>query len=331
MSGNQEQQYPGDEFQRDGSQSSQMREVTIRAEEPLPPTLMHNNRTDSINSTTVFVNPNEIQPRPSHRYSGAPRMEGGSSGVKRRLSETESVEEEQPSKHATVILVGPDGRVQAEENIFLQEDISCSIPLGGSAETVGQGGISLEESNSNPSWTNPHKVEEGSSGSRWTNNHKVEDNNSNHSWVNNSKEDSNSNMSWVTTTTTTNNQLFVPEHQLQQAVSVNHPSQTGVNPSTVNYPGHHLFDIKFNQISQHTKNKHWDFSSRLKKLFIDMNRWVQVEFRVGHNPPEGLFIRALPIYAEASHLRDPVKRCPNHASPGDATNADFKHPLHLIR
>ena len=39
-------------------------------EPPPPPAGLFNSRTDSINSSTVFVNPNLIQPPNSHRYSG---------------------------------------------------------------------------------------------------------------------------------------------------------------------------------------------------------------------------------------------------------------------
>ena len=54
-----------------------------------------------------------------------------------------------------------------------------------------------------------------------------------------------------------------------------------------------------------------------------MNKPVQAMFRVGPSPPEGLFIRALPIYAVAGHISQPVTRCPNHASVEDSSNRGF--------
>ena len=48
-------------------------------------------------------------------------------------------------------------------------------------------------------------------------------------------------------------------------------------------------------------------------------------------PSEGLYIRAVPVYADASDLRTPVKRCPNHSRAEDPTNTEFSFPLHLIR
>ena len=54
-----------------------------------------------------------------------------------------------------------------------------------------------------------------------------------------------------------------------------------------------------------------------------MNKPVQAMFRVGTSPPEGLFIRALPIYAVAGHICQPVTRCPNHSSVEDSSNRGF--------
>ena len=56
----------------------------------------------------------------------------------------------------------------------------------------------------------------------------------------------------------------------------------------VDWLGRYYFNVNFTQISLNSKNKHWDYSAKLKKLFIDMNKFVQVEFRVGANPPEGM-------------------------------------------
>ena len=58
---------------------------------------------------------------------------------------------------------------------------------------------------------------------------------------------------------------------------------------------------------------------------------LQVEFRVGSCVPPDLHIRAMPVYSEAAHFREAVRRCPNHASAADPTNANFPHPRHLVR
>ena len=121
-------------------------------------------------------------------------------------------------------------------------------------------------------------------------------------------------------------------------------SPTGANPADKAWPGGHGFKMNFMKLSQNAKNKSWDvslpifswprvglicndaffqYSADLNKLFIDMGKYVQITFHAGQNPPEGYFIRALPIYASPSHLSDVVKRCPNHASLSDASNNGF--------
>ena len=109
------------------------------------------------------------------------------------------------------------------------------------------------------------------------------------------------------------------------------PSQTCLDPSISQWPGQFMFDVAFTQLSLNTKNKSWQYSKRLKKLFIGMNKLVQTEFCVGASLPEGMYIRALPIYAVSSHVRNPVIRCPNHALTNDPTNQNFPFPQHLIR
>lgn len=53
-----------------------------------------------------------------------------------------------------------------------------------------------------------------------------------------------------------------------------------------------------------------------------MNKYVLGRFNIGPNPPEGLIVRAVPIYAVAGFFTSPVKRCPNHASLDDPSNHD---------
>lgn len=79
------------------------------------------------------------------------------------------------------------------------------------------------------------------------------------------------------------------------------------------------------------KNRQWEYSSKLRKLYSNMDHWVQVDFRIGANPPNNLSIRTLPIFSDAAFSREPVKRCPNHTSFSDPSNAEFGHPSHLIR
>ena len=104
-----------------------------------------------------------------------------------------------------------------------------------------------------------------------------------------------------------------------------HPSQhyqgpTSANPCTDDYPSECQFRVSFETMSATNKNKYWDYSPMLNKLYVDMNKFVRASFVVGHSPPDGLLIRALAIYAQAGFFTSPVKRCPNHAAPDDHTN-----------
>jgi len=109
------------------------------------------------------------------------------------------------------------------------------------------------------------------------------------------------------------------------------PSATCSNPSLENYLGQFSFKSTFAKLSENSKNRHWDYSPVLCKLYIDMNKWVQVEFHVGSFPPAGLSVRALPVFSDANYINQPVTRCPNHAILTDPTNENFPYPGHLIR
>ena len=112
------------------------------------------------------------------------------------------------------------------------------------------------------------------------------------------------------------------------------PSPTGFDPCFITMPGDCDFSVSFDKMTSGGKNKHWDFSTKLHKLYIDMNKDVLASFNVGSQPTDGLVVRVLPIYAQAGFYRSPVKRCPNHASAEDPTNRDpFWHDKrdHLIR
>lgn len=109
------------------------------------------------------------------------------------------------------------------------------------------------------------------------------------------------------------------------------PSATCSNPSLEHYPGQYDFQSIFTKLSESSKNRHWDYSPLLSKLYIDMNKWVQVEFHVGTSPQPGLTIRLLPIFSDANYITQPVKRCPNHAELSDPTNENFPYTKHLIR
>ncbi|XP_059090303.1 cellular tumor antigen p53-like isoform X1 [Tigriopus californicus] len=110
-------------------------------------------------------------------------------------------------------------------------------------------------------------------------------------------------------------------------------SPTSAHPSTEQWEGDYGFKISFIKLTNNGKNKTWDFSERLNKLFIIMAKSVNIAFSLNQTDTEGFYVRALPIFALAGCLSDPVKRCPNHASPSDSSNQGFppEHREHLVR
>ena len=121
--------------------------------------------------------------------------------------------------------------------------------------------------------------------------------------------------------------VILSDQDQEPLVTFNLPTATDSHPRLENNPGLYGFSVSFSQLDDRVKYKPWEFSQQLNKLYIDLDRWVPVEFRA----PAGFFIRALPVFSLPSDLRQPVKRCPSHAALSDKTNKNFAFPDHLIR
>ena len=102
---------------------------------------------------------------------------------------------------------------------------------------------------------------------------------------------------------------------------------TSLTPSRLKLPGIYNFNVEF---VIESRRKMIDFSERLNKLFVDINSWTELRIRVD-NPSPDLFIRALPVYADETDFKLPVKRCPNHSRPEDTSNINFPLTEHFIR
>ena len=294
--------YPDQEYQVDANVNDAQYQI-----EEQPPGMIQ--KSDTINSTTMFVNPNHVHTstasHPGFADQGNSHQVHLAQGIKRRHSECE--------EGAVQVVVVRGGHDQPD--LIFPEDLDPNnimeeIPLGGEADSRRIQETRHHHSVRMPSLQHADtlKIPFEAVLSEGQHQPKIE-------------ICQDSNQSWS----------FDPKFDGQ--VASPQPSPTGPELSSVDYPGQYQFDVKFSQLSRQAKNKHWDYSDTLKKLFIDMNKWVQAEFRVGPAPPGGLYIRAIPVYAEASHIREPVKRCPNHASAADPTNQppESAHPTHLIR
>ena len=102
---------------------------------------------------------------------------------------------------------------------------------------------------------------------------------------------------------------------------------TSLTPSRLKLPGVYQFNVEF---VIESRRKMIDFSESLNKLFVDVNSWTELRIRVD-NPSPDLFIRALPVFADETDFKLPVKRCPNHSRPEDTSNINFPLTEHFIR
>ena len=100
-------------------------------------------------------------------------------------------------------------------------------------------------------------------------------------------------------------------------------------PSREKFPGEFQFRVEFNLETSQRRNI--GFSEGLNKLFLMMDSWVEVKFLTHSVPPQGMMVRAVPVYMSDNDLTSPVVRCPHHAQEDDPSNIDFEFVHHLIR
>lgn len=82
---------------------------------------------------------------------------------------------------------------------------------------------------------------------------------------------------------------------------------------------------------------HRQYSTTLKKLYIDINKVVCVQFKLKqpaagniNSSKENLMLRALPVYSAPEFLQEPVCRCPVHVMT-DRSNGESKlNFVHLV-
>ena len=80
----------------------------------------------------------------------------------------------------------------------------------------------------------------------------------------------------------------IPSSSLQPPkVPMDHLSPTSANPNRIPFPCDCNFRLTFPPSNQVYRTKNWDFSVSLNKLYIDMNKWVQVKFHCAPLPLRG--------------------------------------------
>ncbi|KAJ8008178.1 hypothetical protein DPEC_G00102070 [Dallia pectoralis] len=109
----------------------------------------------------------------------------------------------------------------------------------------------------------------------------------------------------------------------------NVPPAASTVPSTIDYPGEHGFDLRF-QKTGIAKSVTFTFSLQLNKLFCRLAKTCPVEVLMSKDPPPGAILRATAIYKKSEHVSEVVRRCPHHQSSPE-NNEGVSHRSHLIR
>lgn len=110
---------------------------------------------------------------------------------------------------------------------------------------------------------------------------------------------------------------------------------TGSNPSQEDYAGPLGFDVGVSR-SGNCKSKEAQYSETLKKIYINQNRLVNIEFRFRNfvledsSPLEPLYVRALCIFTNPDDIGTPVKVCYTH-SRDSSGNLKSSIAEHLVR
>ena len=112
-------------------------------------------------------------------------------------------------------------------------------------------------------------------------------------------------------------------------------SQTEPNPlavpSSTSFPGKYGFGISFEKQTKETKSTTWTYSPALHKLFVRMATCCPIRFQTSVAPSAGCVIRATPVYSRPEHVKEVVRRCPNHSSCTGDQNEGHPAPTHLVR
>lgn len=106
-------------------------------------------------------------------------------------------------------------------------------------------------------------------------------------------------------------------------------SLSGV-PPLENWSGNLNYHVEFNRAQDRTKATPWIFSSKLGKLFVQLDKACPVNFQV--NIPPSMFmnyqVRGQLVYSKAEDFHDSVERCINHQQK-DAVI--LPHTAHVLR
>lgn len=103
-------------------------------------------------------------------------------------------------------------------------------------------------------------------------------------------------------------------------------------PETARFSGNFGFELSFGPPTDGaTKSIDYTYSHVLRKLYVQRGAHCPFKFKSMKRPPDGSYIKVLPVYKGTHVLSEPVKRCSNHAiSEEEAGNTDGKRSKCLI-
>nr|XP_006815088.1 PREDICTED: p63-like transcription factor isoform X2 [Saccoglossus kowalevskii] len=107
-------------------------------------------------------------------------------------------------------------------------------------------------------------------------------------------------------------------------------ASTPTVPSNTDYMGDYGFEISMASSQTLSKTATWTYSDLVKKLYVRMGVTCPIKFKTHTRPPPGSIIRAMPVFKRPEHVKEVVKRCPNHASTKE-NNEGHPAPAHLLR
>ncbi|KAK7062972.1 induces growth arrest or apoptosis depending on the physiological circumstances and cell type [Halocaridina rubra] len=124
---------------------------------------------------------------------------------------------------------------------------------------------------------------------------------------------------------------------VQQPQGTLHVAQKGGSgvidvPSFKDMKGEYDFTVSVEEKERTTKSPMWLMSKITNKLYTNINKAVPFEVRMNKNAQRRQFyVRSTVVFSSVQFRLSNVMRCPNHASPSDATNHEFPYPEHVVR
>ncbi|KAF0292522.1 Tumor protein p73 [Amphibalanus amphitrite] len=122
---------------------------------------------------------------------------------------------------------------------------------------------------------------------------------------------------------------------VEQFIPVRSPvARLGSAPAVNRWPGVHAFQVTVYQRlgTPAGRQPPYAYSRAAGKLYTDM--LVAVPFRFSYTAvgdPRRLEIRAQPVYLDAQHVQNPVRRCPHHQDAALMSNVQSQHVRHVLQ